>query len=49
MLDLEKMGSPGMSAGQAPTRVRGRVCRLECAKEVLLGTKPEAIVLLGDR
>jgi len=40
---------PDAGTGQAPTRVRGRVCRLECAKEVLLGTKLEVTVLRGDR
>jgi hypothetical protein len=33
----------------APTRVRGRVLSLECAKEVLLRAKPEVRVLREDR
>ena len=33
----------------ATTRVRGRVLRFECVKEVLLGTKFEARVLRGGR
>jgi hypothetical protein len=48
-MDLAKMGRPGMSTGQAPTRVRGRVLRFEYAKEVLLGTKFEARVLRRDK
>ena len=45
-------GRPGRAiffAVGAPTRVRGRVLRFECVKEVLLGTKFEARVLRRGR